>query len=43
MLINSVLTAKNLPQTIADLRKCAKRKGMSLERSGKQLTLVTYA
>ena len=43
MMINSVLTAKNLPQTIADLSKCAKRKGMSLERSGKQLTLVTFA
>ena len=43
MLINAVLTAEIAPQTIPDLAKCAKSKGMRLERSGHQLTLVTFA
>ena len=42
MLINAVLTAKTAPQSVAELAKCAKSKGMRLERSGQQLTLVTF-
>ena len=43
-LIHAVLNAKQLPQTIADLRRIAKKAGFGLEQSGSQLTLVvSYA
>ncbi len=39
-LIHAVLNAKQLPETIADLRRIAKRAGFGLEQSGSELTLV---
>ena len=39
-LIHAVLNAKQLPETIGDLHKIAKKAGFGLEQQGKQLTLV---
>lgn len=39
-LIHEVLNAKQLPSTIADLKKIAKKAGFGLEVSGRELTLV---
>lgn len=39
-LINAVLTANNLPTTLADLRKIAKQAGFELEAKGSSLTLI---
>lgn len=39
-LINAVLNSKMLPETIADLRKIAKKAGFGLEQSGRDLTLI---
>jgi cytoplasmic iron level regulating protein YaaA (DUF328/UPF0246 family) len=39
-LIHAVLNAKELPKTIADLSRIAKRAGFGLEQSGHELTLV---
>jgi cytoplasmic iron level regulating protein YaaA (DUF328/UPF0246 family) len=40
-LVRSALTVKNAPETLADLKGCAKRVGLSIEDSGRTLTLVT--
>lgn len=40
-LVRAALTAKNPPETMADLKACAKRAGLSIEVSGRALTLVT--
>ena len=40
-LVRAALTAKKAPETIAELRACAKRAGLSIEVSGRTLTLVT--
>ena len=40
-LVRSALTAKKPPETIADLKACAKRAGLKIEVSGRALTLVT--
>lgn len=39
-LIHAVLNAKQLPQTIADLRRIAKKAGFGLEQNGRELTLI---
>jgi cytoplasmic iron level regulating protein YaaA (DUF328/UPF0246 family) len=39
-LIHAVLNSKQLPETIADLRRIAKKAGFGLELSGRELTLV---
>ena len=39
-LIHAVLNAKELPKSIADLRRIAKKAGFGLEQSGRELTLV---
>jgi cytoplasmic iron level regulating protein YaaA (DUF328/UPF0246 family) len=39
-LIHAVLNSKQLPETIADLRRIAKRAGFGLEQSGHELILV---
>jgi len=39
-LIHAVLNSKQLPVTIADLRKIAKKAGFGLEQSGRELTLI---
>lgn len=39
-LIHAVLNAKQLPETIADLRRIAKRAGFGLEQNGRELTLI---
>jgi cytoplasmic iron level regulating protein YaaA (DUF328/UPF0246 family) len=39
-LIHAVLNAKELPESIADLRKIAKKAGFGLEQNGKELTLI---
>ncbi len=39
-LIHAVLNANQLPKTIADLRRIAKKAGFGLEQSGRGLTLV---
>jgi uncharacterized protein len=40
-LVRAALTAKRAPQTIAELKSCAKRVGLTIEVSGNDLTLVT--
>jgi cytoplasmic iron level regulating protein YaaA (DUF328/UPF0246 family) len=40
-LVRSALTAKQLPETLADLKRCARRVGLVIEVSGSQLTIVT--
>ena len=40
-LVRAALTAKKPPETMADLKACAKRAGLSIEVSGRTLTLVT--
>lgn len=40
-LVRAALTAKKAPETMAELRACAKRAGLSIEVSGRNLTLVT--
>jgi uncharacterized protein len=40
-LVRAALTAKKAPQTIAELKACAKRVGLSIEVSVNHLTLVT--
>ncbi len=39
-LIHAVLNSKELPKSIADLRKIAKKAGFGLEQSGRELTLI---
>jgi cytoplasmic iron level regulating protein YaaA (DUF328/UPF0246 family) len=39
-LIHAVLNAKELPQTLAELKRIAKKAGFGLERNGRELTLV---
>jgi cytoplasmic iron level regulating protein YaaA (DUF328/UPF0246 family) len=39
-LIHAVLNANQLPKTISDLRRIAKKAGFGLEQSGRELTLV---
>jgi hypothetical protein len=39
-LIYAVLNANQLPKTIADLQRIAKKAGFGLEQSGRELTLV---
>ena len=39
-LIHAVLNAKQLPETIADLRRIARKAGFGLEQSDRELTLV---
>jgi cytoplasmic iron level regulating protein YaaA (DUF328/UPF0246 family) len=39
-LVHAVLNAKQLPKTIADLRKIAKKAGFGLEQQGNELTLI---
>ncbi len=39
-LIHAVLTATSPPQTVADLRRIAKKAGFGLEQSGRELKLV---
>ena len=40
-LVRAALTAKTAPETLAQLKACAKRVGLGLEVSGRTLTLVT--
>lgn len=40
-LVRSALVAANEPQTIADLKKCAKKAGLKLEVKGKEIVLIT--
>jgi cytoplasmic iron level regulating protein YaaA (DUF328/UPF0246 family) len=40
-LVRAALTAKSAPETLAQLKACAKRVGLGLEVSGRTLTLVT--
>ena len=40
-LVRAALTAKKAPETMAELKACAKRAGLSIEVSGRNLTLVT--
>jgi uncharacterized protein len=40
-LVRSALTVKKAPETLADLKGCANRVGLSIEVSGRTLTLVT--
>jgi cytoplasmic iron level regulating protein YaaA (DUF328/UPF0246 family) len=40
-LVRSALTAKQPPETLADLKRCARRAGLKIEVSGRQLTIVT--
>ena len=40
-LVRSALTAKNPPETLAELKACAKRVGLAIEVAGRQLTVVT--
>jgi cytoplasmic iron level regulating protein YaaA (DUF328/UPF0246 family) len=40
-LVRSALTAKQLPETLDDLKRCARRVGLVIEVSGSQLTIVT--
>lgn len=40
-LVRSALTAKQPPETLADLKRCAKRVGLTIEASGQHLTLIT--
>jgi cytoplasmic iron level regulating protein YaaA (DUF328/UPF0246 family) len=40
-LVRSALTGKKAPETLADLKGCAKSVGLSIEVSGRTLTLVT--
>ena len=39
-LVHAVLTAKELPNSIADLRRVAKKAGLGLEQNGRELVLV---
>ena len=39
-LVHAVLTAKELPNSIADLRRVAKKAGFGLEQNGRELVLV---
>jgi cytoplasmic iron level regulating protein YaaA (DUF328/UPF0246 family) len=41
-LVRAALTAKRTPETLAELKACAKRVGLKVEVSGRQLTLVTH-
>jgi cytoplasmic iron level regulating protein YaaA (DUF328/UPF0246 family) len=40
-LVRSALTAKQAPESLADLKRCARRAGLQIEVSGSQLTIVT--
>ncbi len=40
-LVRAALTAKNAPETLTNLKACAKRAGLAIEVSGRNLTLVT--
>lgn len=40
-LVRAALTAKDAPETLAQLKACAKRAGLKIEASGQILTLVT--
>jgi uncharacterized protein len=40
-LVRAALTATTAPESISDLKACAKRAGLTIEVSGRQLTLVT--
>jgi cytoplasmic iron level regulating protein YaaA (DUF328/UPF0246 family) len=40
-LVRAALTAKQSPETLAELKACAKRAGLTIEVSGSQLTIVT--
>jgi cytoplasmic iron level regulating protein YaaA (DUF328/UPF0246 family) len=40
-LVRAALTANKAPETIAELKACAKRAGLAIEVSGRNLTLVT--
>ncbi|MEO0067418.1 MAG: hypothetical protein RJB63_543 [Actinomycetota bacterium] len=40
-LVRSALTAKKAPETLSELKACAKRVGLAIEVSGRNLTLVT--
>ena len=40
-LVRSALTSANEPNTIADLKICAKKAGLTLEVEGKEITLIT--
>ena len=40
-LVRAALTSKEAPDTLAQLKACAKRAGLSIEVSGRMLTLVT--
>jgi len=39
-LVHAVLNAKQLPESIAELRKIAKKAGFGLEQAGRELTLI---
>lgn len=41
-LVNAILTAAKAPESLDELEACAHSKGMRLECSGRQLTLVTF-
>jgi cytoplasmic iron level regulating protein YaaA (DUF328/UPF0246 family) len=40
-LVRAALTAKKAPETIVELKACARRAGLAIEVSGRNLTLVT--
>ena len=40
-LVRSALTAKQAPESLADIKRCARRAGLQIEVSGSQLTIVT--
>jgi cytoplasmic iron level regulating protein YaaA (DUF328/UPF0246 family) len=40
-LVRSALTAKQPPETLADLKRCAKSVGLKIDASGRHLTLIT--
>lgn len=40
-LVRAALTAKKAPESLADLKACAKRAGLKIEVKGKQITLIT--
>jgi cytoplasmic iron level regulating protein YaaA (DUF328/UPF0246 family) len=40
-LVRAALTAKQAPETLTELKACAKRAGLTIEVSGSQLTIVT--
>ena len=40
-LVRAALMAKNPPETIKDLQKCALKAGLRIEVDGSQLTLLT--